>query len=207
MAPDRFRRSPLALAILGVLEAGPLHPYGIQRRIKEWGKDQVVTVDARATLYKMIARLDEAGLIAVVGTGRNERYPERTTYAVTDAGRALAEDWIAEILSTVRNEFPQFPAALSFLPMLPPEVARDLLAQRLTALKNRLDDLDAELATEVAGHRLPRVTMLESEYQRAVAEAERAWVAGVVEDLGRGSLTWSRGELLAFAEASETARP
>jgi hypothetical protein len=58
-----FRRSALALAILGLLENGPMHPYGIQRLIKRWGKDKVVNVDQRASLYRMIDRLLEAGLI------------------------------------------------------------------------------------------------------------------------------------------------
>jgi DNA-binding PadR family transcriptional regulator len=40
-----FRRSGLALAILGLLDpVGPMHPYGIQRLIKQRGKDQVGNV-------------------------------------------------------------------------------------------------------------------------------------------------------------------
>ena len=115
-----FRRSPLALAILGLLEDGPLHPYGMQQLIKQWGKDQVINVGQRASLYKMINRLGEAGLIKVRETTRDHQYPERTSYELTDAGRAASRQWMAEILSTPRNEFPEFPAALSFLPMLTP---------------------------------------------------------------------------------------
>src|SRR6185369_14172767 len=121
-----FRRSPLALALLGLLESGPLHPYGMQQLIRQWGKDQVVNVGQRASLYKMISRLVEAGLIQERGTTRDSQYPERTTYEITDAGRATSRQWLDEILSTPRNEFPEFPAALSFLPMLTPEATRDL---------------------------------------------------------------------------------
>ena len=56
------RSSPLALTVLGILHTQPLHPYGIQRLIKQWGKDQVVNVGQRASLYRTIdcrARLDE----------------------------------------------------------------------------------------------------------------------------------------------------
>ena len=63
--PTTFRRSPLALAILGLLENGPLHPYGMQRLIKQWGKDQVVNVGQRTSLYRMIDRLEDGGLIAI----------------------------------------------------------------------------------------------------------------------------------------------
>ena len=55
-----FRRSPLALAILGLLEDGPLHPYAMQQLIRQWGKDQVINVGQRASLYKMISRLYES---------------------------------------------------------------------------------------------------------------------------------------------------
>src|SRR5215471_2685862 len=125
-----FRRSPLALAILGLLENGPLHPYGIQRLIKQWGKDQVVNVGQRTSLYRMFDRLEEAGFITAGGTDRDERYPERTTYHLTDAGRAASRQWLAEIISTPRNEFPELPAALSFLMLLPPRTAEELLGQR-----------------------------------------------------------------------------
>ena len=64
MAP-RTAPSPVALAVLCLLEVGPLHPYGLQRLIKLWGKDQVINVGQRATLYKTIQRLHKAGLIAV----------------------------------------------------------------------------------------------------------------------------------------------
>ena len=67
-----FRRSALALAILGLLENGPMHPYGIQRLIKQWGKDQVVNVGQRASLYRVIDKLEEAGFITA-GRHRSRR--------------------------------------------------------------------------------------------------------------------------------------
>jgi DNA-binding PadR family transcriptional regulator len=194
-----FHRSPLALAVLGLLEDGPLHPYGVQQLIKQWGKDQVINVGQRSTLYKMINRLCEAGLIAVHGTSRDQLYPERTSYELTDAGRAAARQWMAEILSTPRNEFPEFPAALSFLPMLTPQATARHLAARRGQLAQRLAERDALLSTEVEGFRLPRVTMLETEYLRAVTRAELDWIDEVLAGLQDGSINWSREELHAVA--------
>src|SRR5262245_23567754 len=142
-----FHRSPLALAVLGLLEDGPLHPYGIQQLIRQWGKDQVINVGQRSTLYKMIGRLAEAGLIAVHGTSRDQLYPERTSYELTENGRAASRRWMAEILSTPRNEFPEFPAALSFLPMLTPKQTAGYLAARREHLVQALAERDALLAT------------------------------------------------------------
>ncbi|TCO59758.1 PadR family transcriptional regulator [Actinocrispum wychmicini] len=202
--PPQFRPSPLALAVLGLLEAGPLHPYGMQRLIKQWGKDQVINVGQRTSLYRTIARLEQAGLIAAVGTDRDERYPERTTYEVTDTGRVTTRLWLAEMVATPRNEFPEFPAALSFLMLLSPDEVRLLLAERRQSLTQRLAELDVDLATEIEGYQLPRVTLVETEYLRAVTDAELRWTTEILAALDDGSLTWSREELEALAAIDQS---
>ncbi len=185
-----MRRSPLALAILGLLENGPMHPYGIQNLIKQWGKDKVVNVDQRASLYRAINRLEEAGLITPRGTDRDERYPERTTYHLTDAGRTTSRQWLAEMVSTPREEFPDFPLALAFLMLLTPHDAEELLDHRRAEITRRIAELEAELVSEVDGEAVPRVALLEIEYMRALAVAESHWITSALDALRDGSLTW-----------------
>src|ERR1700689_72416 len=122
-----------------MLVPGPLHPYGIQRLIKHWGKDKVVNVGQRANLYKTIKRLHEAGLIAVRQTERDQQYPERTVYELTDEGRREGSVWRAAMPPPVRNEFPQFPAALSFAMLLSPGQVLAMLEQRAAVLREDLD--------------------------------------------------------------------
>jgi hypothetical protein len=38
---------------------------------------------------------------------------------------------------------------------------------------------------------LPRVTLMDDEYRRAVTAAELAWLRGVIKDLKAGRLTWN----------------
>jgi DNA-binding PadR family transcriptional regulator len=185
--------SPLAVAVLSLLHAGPLHPYAMQRLLKEWGKDRVVNVGQRANLYKTIKRLEEAGLVAVRQTERDQRYPERTVYELTDAGRTVTPQWISAMVAAPRNEFPQFPVALSFLMILGPDSARAALEQRAEALTTALAELDADLAQYSAV--LPRVTLMDDEFRRAVTAAELAWLTGVIGDIESGRLTWSRDML------------
>src|SRR3984957_15285874 len=128
--PSQPPPSPLGLAVLCLLYGGPLHPHRMQRLLKEGGKDQVINVGQRLSLYKTIGRLNESGLIAVRQTERDQQYPERTVYELTEAGRLAAHNWLTDILVRPRNEFPQFPAALSFLMMLTPDEARTALEQR-----------------------------------------------------------------------------
>jgi DNA-binding PadR family transcriptional regulator len=198
MTTSALRSSPLALTVLALLHYKPLHPYGIQRLVKDWGKEQVVNVRQRASLYRTIERLNGDGLIAVRETGRDQQYPERTVYEVTDAGREIARAWLEEMLSAPKQEFPEFPAALSNLLLLTPEEMGDVLQRRADALAEQLDGLEAAMAAE-AERGLPRITRLETEYLRAVTAAELEWVRTVVEDLRAGRLAWSKEQLDALA--------
>ncbi len=190
------RRSPLALAILALLYEEPMHPYRMQQLIKERAKDEVINVRLRASLYQTIARLLRDGLIAMQETARNENRPERTIYRLTEAGRDTAFSWLCSMLATPAREFPEFPAAASFMAMLRPEEALTQLETRADALQVELAEIAARL--ERAGA-LPRVVLLEEEYRRALRQAELAWVQGVIADLRSGALTWSMQQLLEFA--------
>jgi len=193
-----MKSSPLALTVLSLLHTQPLHPYGIRRLIKQWGKDDVVNVGQPASLYRTIERLLEAGLVAVSQTERDQRYPERTVYEITDAGREVARRWLTQMLAAPVAEFPQFPAALSFAMMLSPAGLREVLERRAATLAGTLAALDA---TITAFPELPRVTMLDTEYLRAVTAAELGWLSATVADLDSGRLTWSADELAALASA------
>jgi DNA-binding PadR family transcriptional regulator len=193
------RPSPLALTVLFMLLSEPLHPYEMQRRIKLWGKDQVVNVAQRANLYKTIERLHDAGLIAVRQTERDQRFPERTVYELTDAGFRIGREWLIDMLASPRNEFPRFPAALSFMMTLAPEEASEVLQRRASVLREMLADLERALSG-VDGPLPPRITLIETEYLRAMTQAELDWLNSVIDELRSGTLSWSYEEL---AEAAK----
>jgi DNA-binding PadR family transcriptional regulator len=195
------RPSPLALTVLGMLGGGPLHPYAIQSRMKAWGKNQVVNVGQRANLYRMIDRLNAAGLIAVRHTERDQRFPERTVYELTDDGLRTGREWLTEMISTPRNEYPEFPAALSFVFGLSAAETLAALERRAALLQEALARLDADLESASGP---PRLFLLETEYLRAVTAAELTWVTGVASDLRDKSLDWNTEEL---AELSKTFIP
>jgi DNA-binding PadR family transcriptional regulator len=198
MPPALPRPSPSGLAVLCLLHVGPLHPYGMQRLIKTWGKDEVVNIGQRANLYKTIKRMHEAGLIAVRQTERAQQYPERTVYELTDEGRSTGRRWLAEMLAAPRSEYPAFPAALSFAMLLGPEAVCIELSLRLTQVLARLEHLDSQIEGHPQG--LPRITLIESEYQRAVTDAEVRWLSSVIDDLKSGRLSWDHEQLAAQAD-------
>jgi DNA-binding PadR family transcriptional regulator len=185
MAPPPRPRSPLWMVVLSLICEEPMHPYRMQALIKERGKDQIANVAQRNSVYQTIAALRRAGLIAIRETSRDERWPERTVYEVTEEGRRTLGVWLRTVLSTPAREFPDFPAALSLVAGADPHDVRTQLETRIGALEMRL----AELERPYPG--LPRVFLLEAEYMAAVVRAEIEWLRDVTDDLGSGRLTWS----------------
>src|SRR3954465_12328572 len=106
---NQFKRSPLALAVLALLHEAPMHPYRMQRLIRDRGKDLVINVGQRASLYQTIDQLLRAGLITFWENARAEGFPERTVYRLTDEGHTTAVTWLREMISTPAPEFPEFP--------------------------------------------------------------------------------------------------
>jgi transcriptional regulator len=75
----------LALMILKTLETlGPLHGYGIARRIEEVSGDEILL--NQGTIYASLVRLQQRGWISAEwGTSDNNR--KAKYYAITKAGR------------------------------------------------------------------------------------------------------------------------
>lgn len=196
-----YRRSPLALAVLALLVERPLHPYGVLTLLKQWGKDGVINISQRAAVYKTVTRLAGAGLIAAGQTERDQQYPERTLYEITDDGRGMLRAWLAEMLVGGDPDYPEFPAALSFIMLLSPDEALPLLDRRAQQVTRRLAELDGALAEFDATPGLPPVSVLEVRYQRAMTAAELAWVSQTVAELKDKRLDWAESELRTYAAA------
>jgi len=200
-----YKRSPLALAVLALLVEAPMHPYRMQQLLKSRGKDQVINIRQRGSLYQTIERLEREELIAPDTVERGEGRPERTVYSITPVGRKVAIDWLRNMLAEPQNEFPEFPVALSFLGLMTPEDTLPLLEARLSFLAGHEKKLEADLATYSAA--LPRVLLLENEFQLAVARAERQWVEAIVADIRDKTLDWGEATLRQIAHLLESNQP
>jgi DNA-binding PadR family transcriptional regulator len=192
------RPSSLGLIVLWQLFPEPMHVYRMQKLFEAQGKDRVVNVRSRASLYQTIERLQRLGLVEVSATERHEGYPDRVVYAITDAGRRVARDWLREMLSDPGGQYPDFIAALSLLFGLPVEEARDQLDLRAQRVAAQLADAEQSLGDTPPG--LPRLFVLEEEYRIAVLRAELEWLRGVIEDLDAGRITWSEEWLRELAQ-------
>jgi DNA-binding PadR family transcriptional regulator len=188
MAP-RGHLSPVAIAVLALLAEEPMHAYRMQQLMKERGVGIVVNVRNRSGLHASIDRLARDELIRVRAVERDTRHPERTVYELTTHGRETLLAGLRHNMATPAQEFPLFPAVVSFLHLLSPQDARTQLELRAKALQRRLTETEAVL-TASREHRVPRLHLLEHEYLQSTTSAELAWVRAVSRDISTGALTW-----------------
>jgi DNA-binding PadR family transcriptional regulator len=181
--------SGLGLIVLWQLNAQSMHVYRMQKLFEQEGKDRVVNVRSRASLYQAIERLVRLGLVQAAGSEHHPGYPDRVIYAITDAGRDVAHDWLRQLLRDSGEQYPDFIAALSVVFGLEPDDAQTQLEHRAERLAAELASCEAAVAQAPPG--LPRLFLLEEEYRGAVLRAELEWVRGVIADLRDGRLTWS----------------
>jgi DNA-binding PadR family transcriptional regulator len=78
---------------LAVLAAGPRHGYEVKKEQDAWFPETRHV--AYGQVYATLGRLVRDGLAEVVET-RREGGPDRTVYAVTEAGRDRLRRWLAE---------------------------------------------------------------------------------------------------------------
>jgi len=186
MAKRRKVGNMLALALLALLVPGrPMHPYEMATLLRRTGKEQDMEIKW-GSLYTVVRNLEKHGYIAATETSRAGRRPERTRYALTDAGRAELTDWMRELVGEPEKEHPRFEAALSVLGVLPPEEAIRLLEQRLRVLDEQIEAQRGDLA-QLAGE-VARLFLIESEYALAIKVAEATWLRTLLAELSAATL-------------------
>ncbi len=178
--------NPLALAVLGLLFEKPMHPYDMVATLRSREKHDSINLKY-GSLYTVVRALQRDGLIVGTETVREGRYPERTSYAITDTGRREFHDWLAELIGSPQQEFPQFLAGLSMMPGLPPDEVADLLDARAERLAVRVEELRIGLATRPAD--LWEVFRIEDDYRLTVFTAELDWVRRLAKRIRDDELT------------------
>jgi DNA-binding PadR family transcriptional regulator len=184
MAKRRKVSNLLALSLLTLLTERPMYPYEMASKLRERGKDNTIKINW-GSFYTVVQNLEKYGFIEAVEVAREGKQPERTTYQITEAGRAELMDWMRELLSVPEREYTRFEAALGDSGILPPDELIDLLQQRLAALEETNDHIQAELAQLVT--QLPRLFLIESEYYLALRRAEEEWVRGLLKEFTGGT--------------------
>ena len=184
MAKKRAVGNLMALGILSTLVLKDMHPYEMAGALRGWGKDQDLPIKW-GSLYTVVRNLARHGLLEEVSSGREGRRPERTVYHLTAAGRAELVDWTRELLSAVEHETPRFRAGLSVMSALSPDEVTTLLQQRLGDVSAAVTAAEEQLT---AYPDVPRLFLIEIEYDIAMLRAEAAWMRSLIGELTGGTL-------------------
>jgi DNA-binding PadR family transcriptional regulator len=186
--------NPLALAVLALLFERPMHPYEMAATLKQRHKGESIKI-RYGSLYTVIELLVKRGFIAARETLREGRRPERTVFELTPSGYDELRAWMQDLLRDPLKEYPQFAAALSLLPVLPPQEAVALLRRRALSLSAEITRTEAHLAALVqqevpvppenlppplVGKKFPPLFVVESEFALALMKAELAFVNELV---------------------------
>jgi DNA-binding PadR family transcriptional regulator len=182
--------NPLAVAALALLAERPMHPYELYQLMRQRRDDRLVKVRP-GSLYHTIDRLTRAGFAEAVGTNREGNRPERTTYRVTDAGRAALASRLTSMLAAPAEEYPEFPLALSQAHHLPAEDVVRLLAERRDALRVRAAELDSG-ADGLAKRDIPEKFWIDLDHERAILRAHLDWLERLLERITTGRLDWQK---------------
>ena len=189
------RLTPLGLMVLALLAEGDMHPYEMIRLLRMRRDDRLVAI-TNGTMYHTVARLERAGLLAEVGVDRDGRRPERTTYAVTDAGAAAVTEWVRRELPRVDRPA-EFRVALAEAHNLDREEVVALLRRHRHALAASRSALGDGHATACAKG-VPEQYLLEVDRDLTLLSAQLGWLDDVLERLADPDFLWG-----ADAEPSE----
>ena len=195
---NKAKKSPVALAVLALLFEEPMHPYRMWQLIKERSKDEVVNVRYRNTLYQTIDRLVRDELISKKETRKEDNRPEQTLYQLTGRGRETALSWMRQMLAEPADEFPEFPVALAYLPMLSVEEVITLLGKRLEKLDAEKIRIEKQITP--VQDKIPRLFLLEMEFILAKLQSEIKWVRALLDDLNEGTIYWDEAWLNSILE-------
>jgi DNA-binding PadR family transcriptional regulator len=197
MAPKDASKNPLALAVLALVFERPMHPYEMAATLKHRHKHESIKL-RYGSLYTVIDLLTSRGYIRPKETSRDGKRPERTVYALTPAGRDLLRNWMRDLVANPAKEFLQFDAALSLLPVLPPDEAIELLRERAKRLAENLTEMrtliaqlmnmtigevaepNQEIPAPLLGQKFPALFLVETEYKITLTRAELDFVDDLV---------------------------
>jgi len=178
---------PMALAVLGLLEEHPRHPYDIACTMHQRNMDEHIRL-SMGTMYHVVDQLQRLGWIRPTEIAREGRRPERTIYAATPEGREHFLQRLRELIAEPNREYSSFEAGLSFLHRLTREEAAALLRKRAAALRAQVELWDSILDQHT---HLKRLALIEAEMVQDLRRFQADWATRIAGEIESGTLEWA----------------
>ena len=180
--------TPLGISALALLNERDMHPYEMYQLLLERHEDRIVRVTP-GSLYRTVERLTSDGLAEATGTTREGNRPERTTYAITGAGRTALGRSIREILRAPVNEYPSFALALSEAHNVPAGAVCADLREHLEVIGQEVTEIDC-LVRKAREREVAEAYWVTADYIRHMNLAQQEWIRGLIDRLEKGDLPW-----------------
>ena len=136
--------SYVEILILRRLRAGPAHGYELRKRVEE----TTGFVLHNNSLYPALRRFEEAGAVTKTAEPQEGR-PPRLVYTLTEVGRELLHDMLADLPDEQAADPNEFMARLGQFSLINPAERAGVLASRTRAVRRELAHFQTmrELAT------------------------------------------------------------
>lgn len=177
------------MAVLGLLEERPRHPYDIACTMHHRHMDQHIKLSL-GTMYHVVEQLQRLGWVRPIETAREGRRPERTVYTVTPEGRERFFQRLRELIAEPTREYSSFEAGLSFLHQLPRQEAMALLRQRAAALRGQMECW-GRIERQLLEKGLMRLALIEAEMVQEMRRFQADWATRVADEIESGALDWA----------------
>jgi DNA-binding PadR family transcriptional regulator len=177
----------LALAVLSLLTERPMHPYEMLGVMRQRDLTSIIKMN-QSSLYAVIEALQRENLIVPSETQREGRYPERTIYTSTAAGKTELFDWLRSLLRQPMPEYSAFAASLAFISHLTPTEVASLLEEHAHSLH---EQITATQATLQKGEQLEvdGLFLIEDRYALVLLQTRRDFIQQIIQEIDNGTLT------------------
>jgi DNA-binding PadR family transcriptional regulator len=166
--------SYIEILILRRLRGGPAHGYELRKRVEE----TTGFVLHNNSLYPALRRFEEAGAVTKTAEPQEGR-PPRLVYTLTDVGRELLHDMLAELPPEQAGDEAEFMARLGQFSLINSAERAGILDSRARAVRDQLAHYEA-MRTLAAQHGERWGALATAELIRR-HEQELAWLAELGE--------------------------
>jgi DNA-binding PadR family transcriptional regulator len=173
------------MMILGLVQwMQPVHGYDVRRELLSWNADKWANVQP-GSIYHALRKLSDEGLLREVSTEQVGARPARTSYEITDKGRAEFQSLLRNTWWNLVPGADPFIAGFSFLPALSREEAAAALRNRAVQLRAGVQQLEAAMSADWVDHKPTYVSWM-WELVIVRSEAEIAWCERIAKRVEQG---------------------
>ncbi len=167
------------LAILTLIAEKPRHGYEIEQVIEERGMREWTEIGF-SSIYYLLKKLEEKGLIEGTMERQAGRGPARKVYRITESGIEVWRAGVLEALSIPQRAYPLLQLGLASLPGVSRSEAlaalrgyKDNLTDRLEHVRSRRDEIST----------MPYFVEAMFSHSMTMIETERRWIDKFIRQL------------------------